>query len=65
MGKYWGRQGTVKAENKKATPWSCLVQPSKIFKYTGVNIKLTDKAGTKTSDYKLAMNKYRLENRSV
>lgn len=65
MGKYWGRQGIVKAENKTTAPWSCLVQPSKIFKYTGVNIKLTDKAGTRTSDYKLVMNKYRLENRSV
>lgn len=67
MGKYWDQQGTVKAQNKKTTLWSCLVQPSKIsaiFKYTGVSSKLVDRVGTRTSGYKLAMNKYRLETRN-
>lgn len=58
MGKYWDRQRSVKAQNKKTTLRSCLVQPSKIsavFKYTGINTKLVDRVGTRTSGYKLAM----------
>lgn len=39
MGKYWDPQGIVKAQNKKTTAWSGLVQFSKIraiFKYMGI-----------------------------
>lgn len=52
-GKYWDHQGTVKTQNEKTIPWSCLVQPGKInaiFKYAGVNTKLVDRVGTRTSN---------------
>jgi len=68
MRKYWDHRGTAKAPNKKTTPWSCSVQPGKIsaiFKYAAVNTKLVDRVGTRTSGYKLAMSKYRLETRNL